>query len=252
MCEYAPALTKEIETAPTLQDGSGPLEPESVRSLRLEGWDRYEVLVPLGAGGGGQVYKARDPRLGRLCALKFLRVDDLDLCKRLLREAQAQARVEHEYVCKVYEVGEAKGRPFIAMQFIDGQTLGRAATSMSREERVRLCAQVADAVHAAHRLGLIHRDIKPSNVMVERGVDGGWRPYVMDFGLARETAAPGVTQTGAVMGTPQYMAPEQARGGKEIDRRADVYGLGATLYEVLGGRPPFDGNTLVDVLMKVV
>jgi serine/threonine-protein kinase len=245
-------MVKEIETAPTLQDGSGPQDPESIRALRLAGWNRYELLVPIGAGGGGQVYKARDPRLGRLVALKFLRAEDLDLTARLLREAQAQARVEHEYVCKVYEVGEANGRHFIAMQFIDGQTLGRAAESMSREERVRLVAQVADAVHAAHRLGLIHRDIKPSNVMVERGPDGSWRPYVMDFGLARETAAPGVTQTGAVMGTPQYMAPEQARGGKDIDRRADVYALGATLYEVLGGRPPFDGNTLVDVLMKVV
>ena len=245
-------MVKEIETAPTLQDGSGPQDPESIRSLRLEGWNRYELLVPIGAGGGGQVYKARDPRLGRLCALKFLRAEDLDLTARLLREAQAQARVEHEHVCKVYEVGEANGRHFIAMQFIDGETLGRLAESLGREERVRLVVQVADAVHAAHRLGLIHRDIKPSNIMVERGADGSWRPFVMDFGLARETAAPGVTQTGAVMGTPQYMAPEQARGGKDIDRRADVYALGATLYEVLGGRPPFDGNTLVDVLMKVV
>jgi serine/threonine-protein kinase len=219
----------------------------------VEGWERYEFVRFLGAGGMGRVYKAYDRRLGRYVALKFLRGDDLESTQRFLSEARAQARVEHEHVCKIHEVGEVQGKLYIAMQYIGGQTLEEAGPGMTREQKVQVMRQVAEGVHAAHRLGLVHRDIKPANVLVERGEDGRLRPYVTDFGLARELAAPGLTQTGMVMGTPAYMSPEQAKGGAgRLDRRTDVHALGATLYTLLIGRPPFAGANPIEVLRQVV
>ena len=204
---------------------------------------RYESATFVGRGGIGEVYKAYDPALRRSVALKYLLHDDERLVERFLQEARLQARIDHESVCKVYEVGRHGGRPFIAMQYVDGHTLEDCAAVMSTDEKVRVVAQVAEAVHAAHEIGIIHRDLKPHNVMLEK-VDGGWRPYVLDFGLAREHAAAGLTQTGLVLGTPGYISPEQARGDRELDRRTDVYALGCLLYKVLAGRPPFEGGEL--------
>ncbi|HZI03106.1 MAG TPA: serine/threonine-protein kinase, partial [Archangium sp.] len=218
------------------------------------GWDRYELLELLGRGGMGEVYKARDRRLGRTVALKFIRGADPARAMRFLQEARAQARIEHPHVCKVYEVGEVGGKAYIAMPLIGGQRLDQAATSMSLPERVQVMREVAGAVHEAHRLGVIHRDLKPSNIMVERGEDGRLFPVVMDFGLAYEmTQGHGLTESGALMGTPSYMAPEQARGDvRNIDRRSDVYSLGATLYELLTGVVPFTDSTVVGTLAKVL
>jgi serine/threonine-protein kinase len=216
--------------------------------MELDSWKRYRLIGLIGAGGAGDVYKAHDPQLRRTVAVKILRRED----ERFLVEAQAQARVEHENVCKVYEVGTINGRPFIAMQYIEGRTLAVAAAEMTVDERVRVIARVADAIEAAHRLDIIHRDLKPSNILVERTVSG-WKPYVMDFGLAREISETGGTVTGALVGTPLYMAPEQARGQvRLLDRRTDVYGLGATLYAVLVGRPPFAGPSTMDLLLRIV
>jgi serine/threonine-protein kinase len=217
---------------------------------------RYQLLELIGSGGAGDVYKASDLQLRRLVAVKLLRSDGRPLAQRFLREAQAQARVTHENVCPVYEVGAIDGRPCIAMQFVSGKTLAVAALEMRLEERLRVMHCVVEAVQAAHALGIIHRDLKPSNVLVELGSDGSARPYVMDFGLAREIDRNGgATMTGAgiIVGTPSFMAPEQARGDVEqIDRRTDVYGLGATLYAVLLGRPPFEGVTTIELLQRVV
>ncbi|MCU0686165.1 MAG: protein kinase, partial [Polyangiaceae bacterium] len=216
--------------------------------------DRYEVLQSLGRGGMGEVYKARDRRLGREVALKFIRWGDPDYAIRLLQEARAQARIEHPNVCKVYEVGEVAGRAYIAMQLVGGQRLNEAAREMSLLEKVRVMKQVAEAVHEAHRIGVIHRDLKPSNVLVDRAVDGSLQPMVMDFGLAYEIErGHGLTQTGALMGTPAYMPPEQARGEmRSVDRRSDVYSLGATLYEVLTGVVPFAGSTPAGTMFKLL
>ncbi len=237
-------------------DKTGGLDPQLQASARHPGpasFGRFRELRLLGSGGMGSVYRAFDPTLGRFVALKLIQGDDPRLASRLLIEAQAQARIEHEHVCRIYEAGMEQGRPFIAMQLVEGGTLKDAAGELGLEEKLRLMRAVAEGVHAAHRVGLIHRDLKPSNVMVERGENGLLRPWVMDFGLAREIDAPSVTVTGVVLGTPFYMSPEQARGdGSGLDRRSDIFSLGASLYELLSGSPPFAGGSSIDILMRVL
>lgn len=217
------------------------------------GWDRYHCLGILGSGGMGRVYEAYDPALRRRVAIKLLHGEDPEIERRFLREAQAQARVDHPHICKVFEVGEAGGRPYIAMQLVTGKPLSRACGDLSVEQKALLVQQVAEALHAAHKVGLVHRDLKPGNIMVERTDSGAIHPFVVDFGLVRELGAESLTIEGAAIGTPSFMAPEQAGGeAHRIDRRTDVYALGATLYAILRGQPPFTGTTPVDVLRKVL
>ncbi len=215
----------------------------------VPGWDRYQNFRFLGRGGMGRVFLVRDPRLRRNVAIKFVRGDDHAHVKRLIAEARAQALVSHPRVCKVHEVGEVEGKVYIAMQYIEGKSLGAMAGELTLEQMVRLVREAAEGIHEAHRAGIIHRDIKPSNIMVERNADGELGAYVMDFGLARSVHDEGVTLSGTVLGTPRYMAPEQARGQiSALDRRADVYGLGATLYHLVTGQPPVAGEGVIEVL----
>jgi serine/threonine-protein kinase len=217
----------------------------------LPGWERYRPVRFLGQGGMGRVFLAYDERLHREVALKFVRQDEPELTRRFLDEARLQARVNHERVCKVYEVGQEQGRTYIAMQYVDGEPLGHLGPTLSAEQKALLLRDAALGVHEAHRAGLIHRDLKPSNIMVERAGDGTLKPYVMDFGLAREWNQE-LTATGTVLGTPHYMSPEQARGEVgRLDRRADVYSLGATLYFLLTGRPPIPGDNALEVLSHI-
>ena len=213
-------------------------------------WGRFQVQSLLGQGGMGRVWRAFDPGLRRAVALKTLRQDDPRAAERLLFEARAQARVDHENVCKVYEVGEVEGAPYIAMQLIAGRPLKEAVAGLSSEQIVAVLRQVAEGVQAAHRTGLIHRDLKPSNVLVERNDDGDLRPYVLDFGVARDTTGEGLTRTGLAVGSVHYMAPEQAFG-EHVDCRVDVWGLGATLYELLAGDSPFAGGSETEVLLRL-
>jgi serine/threonine-protein kinase len=216
-------------------------------------WGSYELREYLGSGAMGSVYKAWDRQLQRPVALKFLLGDNPSLIGRFQQEARAQARVEHDNLCKIYEVGQTEGRHYIAMQLIEGERLTEAARKMTLTEKVLAVRDVARALHEAHRAGLIHRDVKPSNIMVARERDGRWKPFVLDFGLAREARSAGLTMTGAVLGTPAYMAPEQARGEiHKLDRRSDVYGLGATLYDMLTDRPPFPGDSFHQILPQVL
>jgi serine/threonine protein kinase len=212
--------------------------------------DPYEIIRPLGAGGMGEVFLARDRRLDRLVALKVLSGEDR---RRFLREARAQARSVHDGICQVYEIGERQGHAFIAMRFVDGPSLKAAASGHTLVEKVQIVRDLALALHESHEQGVIHRDVKPSNVLLERRSDGGVRPILTDFGLAREPRGEDLTESGAILGTPAYMSPEQARATERIvDRRTDVYSLGATLYEMLVGAPPFTGASTLETALAVV
>ena len=216
-------------------------------------WDLFTVTDFVGAGNTGRVYRASDRKSNRVVALKFLHSNDPAEVRRFQREARSQAQIDHDHVCRIYDVGEVDGRPFIAMQFIDGRPLQDLAADLSLESKVRLMEQVAWAAQVAHSIGIIHRDIKPANIMVEMGENGGYHAYVLDFGIARAVDGPSLTRQGMVVGTPAYMAPEQIRGDADlVDRRADVYGIGATLYDVIAGEVPFSGSTRLETLMHVL
>ncbi len=237
----------------TLQGGSIELPPPPRRRIPPSLAERYQDIQFAGEGAAGTVYRAVDPRLGRTIALKLLKGDSPAHAQRFIAEARAQARIQHEHVCRVYEAGQADGEPYIVMQFIDGEPLARVRGRMTLEQQVKLLQEVSAAVHEAHRLGMIHRDLKPGNILVEQREDGTWKPYVVDFGLARQVEDHGQTQTGEVLGTPAYMSPEQANGDMhELDRRTDVYSLGATLYDVIAGRPPFVSEVPWKLLIMMV
>jgi TonB family protein len=169
-----------------------------------------------------------------------------------MREAQAQARIDHPNVVTIHEAGEHEGTPFLSMPFIHGPSLAKAAGQMDLRERVDAVRQAALGVHAAHQLGIVHRDLKPANIMVEPLEPEGWRAVVMDFGMARDLRDTPAGNT-AVMGTPAYMSPEQIQGPSVlIGPHSDVYALGVTLFEILTGHPPFPGSNHAEVFRKVV
>ncbi|MBI3268296.1 MAG: protein kinase [Planctomycetes bacterium] len=211
---------------------------------------RYRLVRQIGRGGFGVVWLARDEDLQRPVALKFLTDARPADVERFRREARFAARLADPAFVQVYELGEAGGRPFIAMQFVDGASL--AEVRLGRAEALRVIATVARALGQAHAGGIVHRDLKPQNLLVDK--EG--RAYVTDFGIARDLrATEGMTLTadGAVVGTPSYLPPEQARGdARAVDGRSDVYSLGATLYFLLTGRPPVQGENLLEVLHAVV
>ena len=214
----------------------------------------YEILGELGRGGMGVVYKARQLGFNRVVALKMILSGahaGTEERERFRTEAEAVARLQHPNIVQVHEVGEHEGRPFFSMEFCRGGGLNRklAGTPLPPAEAARLVETLAQAVQAAHQQNVVHRDLKPANVLLAE--DG--TPKITDFGLARKLDEAGQTRTGEVMGTPSYMAPEQAGGrSKEIGPAADVYALGAILYECLTGRPPFRSPTDVDTVMQVL
>jgi len=243
----------DLEAAETLsgEDAKQPNEVTSEPHLRLP--DRFEVLKRLGQGAMGLVYKAHDHKLNRTVAIKLPHAVYPESAMRFVNEAQAQGRISHANVCRVLDAGDAGGRPYIVLDFVDGEPLQQAAAQMSLDEKLAVLRDAAMGIHEAHRHGIIHRDIKPSNVMVKRE-DGRWVPIVTDFGLAHvATAGPALTRTGQRLGTAAYMSPEQARGDTDtIDRRSDVYGLGATMYELLTRRPPFTAGSADAILAQVL
>ena len=219
-------------------------EPDLSSLLPGEHWrrtfGRFVLKHVLGVGGMGVVYRAWDPQLCREVALKLLRRDSPSRKDRLLREARAQARLEHHGICRIYEAGELEGEPYIAMQRIAGHPLAEFSRQLNFQQKAEIGRQVAEALHVAHREGLIHRDVKPANILIEQAEDKSLHAYVTDFGLVRDLSEEAGTQSGVILGTWSYMAPEQVRGETAaIDRRTDIYGLGATLYELLSGQPPY-------------
>jgi serine/threonine-protein kinase len=215
----------------------------------------YELHEEIGRGGMGVVYRATQKSLGRTVALKMLLRRDLaspaDLA-RFRSEAEAAARLDHPGIVSIFEVGECEGHPFYSMQFVEGTTLSRrlAAGRLPPREAAALLAKVADAVQAAHDRGVLHRDLKPSNILI----DALGEPHVSDFGLAKRLEGDAsVTHTGAILGTPCYMSPEQAAGSRgDVGPTSDVWSLGAILYQMLTGRPPFQAATPMDTLLAVL
>ena len=246
---------------PALLDGlrvlaaSGESPPALEKGDRV---DRYEILGDLGAGGMGEVYLARDPGLGRKVAIKVLPdafAADKQSAERLLAEGRAASTLNHPNILTVHDIGETCGRPYLVTEFVQGTTLRERLRNgpISPAEAVRIAGQVASALVASHTAGILHRDIKPENLMLRP--DGLVK--VLDFGLAKVsrhpaaetsgTLLPALSQQGRIAGSLPYMSPEQVRGD-ELDFRTDLWSLGAVLYEILTGQPPF--GTCSDLVSK--
>jgi tRNA A-37 threonylcarbamoyl transferase component Bud32 len=228
---------------------------EFVPGTKLGYFGDYELLEEIARGGMGVVYKARQSSLKRIVAIKMIRSGELAdeaAVRRFHTEAQAAAQLQHPNIVAIHEIGEHEGRHYFSMDFIEGKNLAQVASGRPVEAgpAAEWLKAIAGAVQFAHQRGVLHRDLKPQNIVL----DAGGRPRVTDFGLAKNLAGDStLTDTGAVMGSPSYMSPEQARGRNDLVGPAtDVYSLGTVLYELLTGRPPFHGKTAMDTLSQVV
>jgi serine/threonine protein kinase len=227
----------------------------------------YEILSPLGAGGMGEVYKASDTRLDRTVAIKILPADmaaDVQRRERFRREARAISSLTHASICTLHDVAEQDGVDFLVMEYLPGETLAHRLLrgALPLEDVLRIGVQFADALDAAYRAGLTHRDLKPANVMLTAGgakvLDFGlakWHAHEADSGIslaqAAVTAHPTLTQAGTVVGTIQYMAPEQVEG-RAADARSDLFALGAIIYEMTTGRKAFEGTSATSVMAAIL
>lgn len=231
--------------------------PEKLSQLKLPlRFGDYELLEEIGRGGMGVVYRARQVSLNRTVAVKMILKAQLaseDELSRFLAEAESAARLSHPGIVPVYEVGQRDGRYYFSMKYIEGETLSQrlARGPMPAKEAARMMRIVSSAVHEAHQHGILHRDLKPSNILIDKNGS----PVVTDFGLAKQVTSDvdSITRSGAIIGTPAFMAPEQASGDRgAVGVGSDVYGLGTILFAMITGQPPFQGRTPVDVLLKVL
>src|SRR6478672_6822723 len=223
----------------------------------------HQILSPLGAGGFGEVYKAKDTRLDRTVAIKILPSTDPELKARFEREARAIAALTHPHICTLYDVGHQDGTDYLVMEYLEGETLDRkiARGPLKLDEALKIAGETADALARAHREGIVHRDLKPANIMLTKG-----GVKLLDFGLAKLKApSPGVnglsmrvtattpplTERGAILGTIQYMSPEQIEG-READARSDIFAFGAVLYEMFVGRRPFDADSAPRLMAAIL
>jgi serine/threonine-protein kinase len=217
---------------------------------------KYTISGEIGKGGMGMVYRAQDPFIGRMVAIKTIRLDILqqkggkeEALKRFLREAQSVGNLSHPNIVTIYDVGEDEGLIYIAMEYIDGHSLEELLQQNKRfslDEIIQLFSQIGAALDYAHQKGIVHRDIKPANILV----DQNHKVSIVDFGIAR-TASSTMTQTGMFLGTPRYMSPEQI-SGKKVDNRSDIFSLGAILYELLTQCNPFEGESITTVIYKIM
>ncbi|MGD8540396.1 MAG: serine/threonine-protein kinase, partial [Candidatus Aminicenantes bacterium] len=213
--------------------------------------NRYEIIEELGKGGMGRVYRVEDTKLKQEVALKLIKPEiakDKKTIERFRNELKIARNIRHKNVCGMFDLGEADGARFITMEYVSGEDLKsfiRRAAPLSTSRTISIAKQVCDGLAEAHRLGVIHRDLKPNNIMIDK--DGNVR--IMDFGIARSLEAKGITGAGVMIGTPEYMSPEQVEG-KETDQRSDIYSIGVILYEMVTGRVPFEGDTPFTVGVK--
>lgn len=257
-----------VSDLPTVPPSVVPLPAFHTEPVRVAG---YEILGELGRGGMGVVYKARQTQLKRLVALKMILIgihQEKEILDRFRTEAEAVAQFHHPNIVQIFDIGQADGIPYFSLEFVDGGSLADylKARSPSFKEAAALVAQLARAMDDAHRKGIIHRDLKPANVLLapkrksaEDELHKGlkhpledYTPKIADFGLAKNLAAQSQTARGKMMGTPSYMAPEQSGGfGTNVGPAADIYALGAILYELLTGRPPFRAASAIDTILQV-
>ena len=241
------------------------VEPEELEGIPKPGEvlaGKYEVEGVLGAGGMGVVLAARHIGLGQRVAVKFLLPEvakrQPEAVERFLREARAATQLKSEHVARVMDVATAEGgAAYLVMEYLEGHDLGRVLRDEGRlpvASVVDYVLQAAEALAEAHGRGIVHRDLKPANLFLTRGVDGSPLVKVLDFGISKATTGGerGITRTDAVMGSPGYMSPEQIRSAKHVDQRADVWGLGIVLYELVSGYPPFDGDNIATLSAQIV
>ncbi len=211
---------------------------------------RYEVIDRLGVGGMGAVYLASDPLLGRTVAVKILHTDDDELRQRFEREARSAASLRHQHIVTIYDIGDDEGGPFLAMEFLDGETMAeviRRRSPLPIDVRLDLMSQLCSGLGYAHRKGIIHRDIKPANLMItSEGI-----LKIVDFGLARVTSGAGMTRSGMLMGTPHYMSPEQVHG-TGVDHLSDIFSVGVVLYELISYRKAYQGESTAAILHNIL
>jgi serine/threonine protein kinase len=212
---------------------------------------RFEIIEEIGKGGMGTVYKAYDSKIREVVALKLLKPEiasDIEVIERFRNEIKLARQVSHRHVCRMYDLGEEWLSIYISMEYVAGEDLKsfiRRAGHLNEAKALDLAKQILEGLVEAHRLGVVHRDLKPQNIMIDK--EGNAK--IMDFGIARSLHTKGVTGTGVIIGTPEYMAPEQAEG-RDVDRRVDIYALGAILFEMVTGRVPFEGETPLSIVLK--
>ena len=218
--------------------------------------DRYHILSLVGEGGMGRIYLAEHVRMNRQCAVKIMRpnlVNDADAAARFAREASSAARIIHPNVAAVFDYGESDGHIYLVMEYVKGESLGAILQTervLAIPRAVELGRQISDALAAAHELGIVHRDLKPDNILITRTAGGKEVAKVVDFGIAKAIKeGPGqkLTETGLVIGTPEFMSPEQLMGDP-VDARSDIYSLGCILYEMLLGVAPFDYDSWAELV----